>query len=108
MYSYNMGGWTEEQFNNRNPRDLCPKCKNTSLTNDGCPDCGFFMKIETPEYRELVRLQDTEGDYCSRCGIKNDWWDDCGWFYASIELVGHEGPVCRECFYSLGCSTGER
>lgn len=63
------------------------------------------MKIDTPEYRELVRLEEPHGDLCGKCMKKNDFWDDCGWFMC---YPYHYGAVCKSCWDELGCTTGER
>lgn len=66
------------------------------------------MRIYTPEYRELIRQDYPDGDFCSRCSKKNDFWDDLGWFYSSGALFGYEGVVCKDCWHELGCYTGDR
>lgn len=68
-----------------------------------------IVYIDSEEYREMVRKNDPTGDFCARCGKKNNFWDDCGWFYA-YGCLGSDDQcaVCRECWNELGCTTAER
>lgn len=47
------------------------------------------------------------GEYCGRCGLLNDHFDDCGWFYW-FPGDGSENAVCKSCWDDLGLETGER
>lgn len=60
---------------------------------------GLGMKIDTPEYRELVRQDQPEGNFCQFCGNPNDFWDDLGWFYLNPNPgVRIARASCRSCY----------
>jgi hypothetical protein len=52
---------------------------------------------------------DPKGVICYRCKAVNEWYDDCGWFYANAGPKRYSRkPVCEACWNDLGCSTCER
>jgi hypothetical protein len=49
----------------------------------------------TRNYIKEARISDPNGTVCSFCGKKNDFADDCGWFYI---CTGNGGACCESCF----------
>ena len=63
------------------------------------------MSEDDPEYIEACK-DDPEGMNCAKCGEKNEFYDDCGWFYTNIK--SKYSAICEKCWTFLGCRTAER
>ena len=56
---------------------------------------------------ENAKNDDPEGSVCGFCGQENDFADDCGWIYSSIEHIDtnmpdcHGIPTCRSCWKGM-------
>jgi len=41
-----------------------------------------------------------DGETCRFCGKKNDFWDDCGFFYINPDpKIKEQRAVCEECYF---------
>ncbi len=47
------------------------------------------------EWRKCVVQAYPDGDLCAKCLKRNDFLDDCGWFYSTYE--GEYVALCEEC-----------
>ncbi len=47
------------------------------------------------EWRERVVQAYPDGDSCAKCCKKNDFFDDCGWFYSTYN--GEYVALCEGC-----------
>jgi len=47
------------------------------------------------EWRERVVRAYPDGDLCAECGKRNEFFDDCGWFYSLYE--GNHVARCEGC-----------
>ncbi len=41
-----------------------------------------------------------DGEICKFCGLENDFWDDCGFFYIAPDpKIKESRATCKECYF---------